>query len=193
MLGYRPLDARRRPVMRGRRAVVVLLAASVALLAPPIFGQQAGSGSPTGGRMKAIMQRMEQAARWWQNPETAGRVGVTPEQIARLDQLAAETQDNRRRAAREYAAAYARFITRLSQPEAGSTVVEDRKRELGEAQSAMFAVSVEHVLAVHEILTQEQWQTLGEVRPGALQVGQMKMRGSGMVRGGDEYPGDRDD
>lgn len=179
--------------MRGKLAFAISFAALVVLVSSPVFAQKAGAGSPARGRMKAVMQRMDQAARWWQNPEIAKQVGVTPEQITRLDHLAAETQKKRRTAAREYAAAYARFISTLSQSGEKTTLIEERKNELGEVQSAMFAVSLDHLLAVHEILTQEQWETLREVRPGALQVGQMRMRGSGVVSGGDSAPGDRSD
>ena len=176
--------------MRGKLACAVMLTALALLVPAPATGQQTGGQNPTRGRMKAMMQRLDQAARWWQNPELAEQVGVTPEQISSLDAMAAESQEKRRAAARAYASAYARLITTLSQPEAKTEAIAERRDELLEAQTAMFAVSVERLLAMHEILTLEQWETLRDIRPGALQIGQVKMRGSGTVSGGETPPGE---
>ena len=169
--------------MRGKLACAVGLTASALLVPAPAAGQQTGGQNPARGRMKAMMQRMDQAARWWQNPELAEQVGVTPEQVESLDGMAAEAQEKRRTAARVYAAAYARLIAALSQPETKAAPVEERTSELEQAQSAMFSVSVERLLTMHEILTHEQWEKLREVRPGALQIGQVKIRGSGTASG----------
>ena len=176
--------------MRRIVAFAVSLAASVVVVSSPVIAQQPGAGSPARGRMKAMMQRMDQAARWWQNPELAEQVGVTPEQIESLDAMAAEAQEQRLTAARAYAATYARLITALSQAEAKTAAIAERRDELLEAQTAMFAVSVERLLAMHEILTYEQWEKLRQVRPGALQIGQARMRGSGTVSSGDTPPGE---
>jgi len=169
--------------MRRIVAFAVSLAASVVVVSSPAIAQQPDAGSPARGRMKAMMQRMDQAARWWQNPELAEQVGVTPEQVESLDAMAAEAQEKRRTAARAYASAYARLITTLSQPEAKTAAIAEQRDELLEAQTAMVGVSVERLLAMHEILTHEQWEKLRDIRPGALQIGQVKMRGSGTVGG----------
>lgn len=169
----------------GFSAVAFLL-----LVATSAGAQQSPPAKKAQPRMRAMMQRAEQASRWWNKQEVAGRVGVTPEQKARLDAASDTSVAATREAARGYAQAYARLMNHLSSSAVDPAAVAAARADLEQANAAALGASVERLLAMREILSGEQWSTLREVQPAAFQIGQMRLRGSGGSAAGD---GDRAD
>jgi len=129
--------------------------------------------------MRAMMQRAEQASRWWNKQDVAAKVGVTAGQKSQLDAIADAAVNTTKEAARSYAQAYARLMSALSASEPKPDAVAAARAELETASSAVLAASVDRLLAMHEVLSPEQWSTLREVQPAAFQIGQARLRGSG--------------
>ena len=168
-----------------RKLIVGLLVTLVGVaVSSPGIAQQVGAGDRGQARMRALMKRADQASRWWNRSEVAEKVGLVAEQKSRLDELADATREVRRAAAASYAANYARFLLALSEGEIDAAELSARRETMEKDWVELFATSVDHLTAVRQVLSPEQWSTLREVQPGAMQLGQMRMRGSG-IRSGD--------
>jgi Spy/CpxP family protein refolding chaperone len=166
-------------IMCQNLCVGALTAVLVLLSSPPVSAQQAPHAAQGQTRMKAIMQRADRASRWWTRPEVAEKVGVTAEQKTRLDELADATRETRRQAAVSYTRSYAGFLNALSQPDNDPAALADARKAMENDWVALFATSVDQLRSVREILTAEQWATLRETVPGAVQLGQARIGGSG--------------
>lgn len=161
------------------RAAIGATVAGLLLAASSTGAQQAPPAKKAPPRMRAIMQRAEQASRWWNKEEVAAKVGVTARQRSQLDAIADAAVNTTKEAARRYAQAYARLMSALSESEPKPDAVAAARVELEEASAAVLAASVDRLLAMREILSGEQWSILREVQPAAFQIGQMRLRGSG--------------
>ena len=176
--------------MRCRAVLGASVAAGLLLAAISAGAQQAPPTTKAQPRMRAMVQRAEQASRWWNKEDVAAKVGVTASQKAELDAIAEAAVTATREAARRYGQAYARLMGALSAPEPSPAAVTASRLELEQASAAVLAASVDRLLAMHEVLSQKQWSTLREVQPAAFQIGQMRLRGSGSSAAGE---GDRVD
>jgi Spy/CpxP family protein refolding chaperone len=156
-----------------------LLVSMIVVMASPAMAQQSGPGGRSQARVKAMMQRADQASRWWNRPELAKKIGLTAEQTSQLEELADETRELRRVAAGSYAASFARFLMALSAVEVDEAKVVARREAMEEDWANLFATAVNQLTAVRDILTAEQWGILREVHPAAMQLGQVRARGSG--------------
>lgn len=165
------------------RAAIGATVAGLLLAASSTGAQQAPPAKKAPPRMRAMMQRVEQASRWWNKEEVAAKVGVTARQKSQLDAIADAAVSTTQEAARRYAQAYARLMSALSESEPKPDAVGAARVELEQASAAVLAASVDRLLAMREILSGEQWSTLREVQPAAFQIGQMRLRGSGSSAG----------
>jgi len=169
--------------MSCRRVLVALVAAGLLLAASSTGAQQGPPVKKAQPRMRAMMQRAEQASRWWHKEDVAAKVGVSASQKVQLDAIADAAVNATREAARLYAQAYARLLSALSASETKPDAVAAARVELEKASSAVLGASVDRLLAMREVLSPEQWSTLREVQPAAFQIGQTRLRGSGSSAG----------
>ncbi|MCU0233391.1 MAG: hypothetical protein MUE90_05090 [Thermoanaerobaculales bacterium] len=167
----------------GCRAVIGATVAGLLLAASSTGAQQAPPAKKAPPRMRAMMQRAEQASRWWNRDEVAAKVGVTAGQKSQLDEMADAAVNATKEAARRYAQAYARLMSALSESEPKPDALAAARLELEQANAAVLAASVDRLLAMRGVLSPQQWSTLREVQPAAFQIGQMRLRGSGSSAG----------
>ncbi len=160
----------------GRKLVFAVMLAMWMLVSLTTAIAQQAKGGNTRGRGQSLMRQMDRAARWWNRPQIADKVGLSDDQKARLDAVADEAEKKRAAASAEFAEAYARYLDALSEVTVDESVIGARRREIEATGASVMAVSVDQLIAVRKTLTPEQWTTLREVVPGALTLGQSRLR-----------------
>ena len=164
----------------GRKLVFSVTLALLVLVPPTTaVAQQAGAAKGR-GRSQSLMRQMDRAARWWNRPQIAEKVGVSDDQKTRLDAAADEAQKERLAASEMFSTVYARYLDALSEATFDRTDIERHRKDVEDASASVMAASLDQLIAVREILTHEQWTTLREVMPSAVRLGQMRTKG---VRG----------
>jgi len=141
--------------------------------------------------VRSLQKRMLRQQAWWKNESTAAEIGLSEEQIQRLDEMADRGRQQVRAVRQRYFAAYRALIEALSSDAASNEIIGEKRGELIETWSALTALGVDQLIEMSEILTEEQWTKLPEVAPRALRLGNVSLRGSGIV--GPEEPAENGD
>jgi Spy/CpxP family protein refolding chaperone len=162
--------------MRRKLVVAAWVATVSVLMSSTAVAQQLGAGRDR-QRMMKLMQRVDQATRWWDRPQVAEQIGISDEQKNLLEAAADEALERRRAASREFSRIYVQLVDALSASEPDHSEIRKLRRDVESSSASLAATSVDHLLAMREILTKEQWSTLRETHPGALRPGQAGIRG----------------
>jgi Spy/CpxP family protein refolding chaperone len=95
------------------------------------------------------------------------RLNLTPEQLTRLREIRRESEQQLRAFTRRVNAARRALDEAIYADEANETLVEDRARELSQAQAALVRLRAETELRVRRVLTAEQLQSFRDLRQRA--------------------------
>jgi Spy/CpxP family protein refolding chaperone len=132
--------------------------------------------------VQSLRQRMMgQQQRWWKNESRAAKIGLSEEQIQSLDEMADRGREQIRPVRQRYAQAYRSLIDRLASDAVDDEAIAAARTELIEAWSEMTSVGVDQLIEMRTILSEEQWEMLPQVAPRAIRLGNMTLRGSGVV------------
>jgi Spy/CpxP family protein refolding chaperone len=134
--------------------------------------------------VQSMRQRMVGQQRWWQNESRAAKVGLSDEQIQSLDEMADRGREQIRPVRQRYAQAYRALIDQLASDAADDEAIAQARTALIEAWSEMTSVGVDQLIEMRTILSEEQWEMLPQAAPRALRLGNMTLRGSGVVSPG---------
>ena len=97
------------------------------------------------------------------------RLNLTPEQRTRLREIRRESEQQLRAFTRRLNAARRALDEAIYADEANETLVEDRARELSQAQAALVRLRAQTELRVRRVLTAEQLQSFRDLRQRARQ------------------------
>lgn len=142
-------------LINGRKAGAALALLLFLLLISPahVFAQE--EGAPAG-----------QADARQQNPEgdLIRQLNLTPDQIDKIKAIREENRDTRRQITQRIRAARIALDRAIYVENADEAVVEQRARELAEAQAAQVSLQARTELRVRRILTPEQLETFRALR-----------------------------
>lgn len=103
------------------------------------------------------------------------RLNLTPEQLTRLREIRRESEQQLRAFTRRLNAARRALDEAIYADEVSETLVEDRARELSQAQAALVRLRAQTELRVRRVLTAEQLQSFRDLRQRA-RLGQRAQR-----------------
>ena len=95
------------------------------------------------------------------------RLNLTPEQLTRLREIRRESEQQLRAFTRRLNAARRALDEAIYADEANDALVEDRARELSQAQAALVRLRAQTELRVRRVLTAEQLQSFRDLRQRA--------------------------
>ena len=95
------------------------------------------------------------------------RLNLTPEQLTRLREIRRESEQQARAFSRRVNAARRALDEAIYADEVNETLVEDRARELSQAQAALVRLRAQTELRVRRVLTAEQLQSFRDLRQRA--------------------------
>lgn len=159
-------------------ALVTIGACGVVVAGPLLAAAQQRQQQP---RVKNVRQRMSGEQRWWKNQAKATELGLSEEQLQKLEEMADLGVENARSARQRYFRAYRGLLTALTEHQPDSPEVAEAKAEAVDAWSAMTSVGIDQMIEMRKILSDEQWQRLPEVVPRALRIGNVSFRGQGTI------------
>jgi len=158
-----------------RLAALCLLLCLPAVLLPSNVGAQEPSGLPPESEAAA-----PRPARQRRRAERAllARLNLTPEQRARLREIRRQSEPEARALTRRLNGARRALDEAVFSDEADEATVEQRARELSDAQAAVVRLRALTELRVRRVLTPEQLQTFRGLRREALRQRLMQRRGA---------------
>lgn len=165
-----------------RRHVVLrnlVLAVGLGILTVPSFA--IAQQQPGGGRRMPTMPQLQRQQRWWQAEATAATLQLSSSQRERLDAVADRFEEQGKKLRSSYMQSYRLFMDTLANYDAGAETIAKQRAAFEAARSALIASSVDQLLETRSILTAEQWAKLPEAAPQALRLGQVSLRGTGVI------------
>jgi Spy/CpxP family protein refolding chaperone len=164
-----------------RVVVVSMLLATVA--GPSLVDAQQRPRKP---KIRTLQQRMLGQQMWWHDESAAAAIGLTNEQLERLDEMADRGRAAARPARQRYFQAYRALVEALSRDEVNEESVAKLRLEVTEAWSELISVGMDQLVEMRKILTEDQWAMLPQEAPRALRLGNVTLRGTGVATPEDE-------
>jgi hypothetical protein len=166
---------------------MVLIAICSAVVSSPLLAgaQQAPDKEAIRKRMQSAMRGPSGQQRWWHDESAAEQIGLSDEQIQRLDQMANNGREKIRPARQQYFRAYRSLIETLNVNAGSTEAIGAARAEFLAAWSEVTAVGADQLIEMRSILTDEQWSRLPEVAPRALRIGNVALRGTGVAAPGE--------
>ena len=135
---------------------------------PPTGQQHEQAGTEVSGQAGRQTQ-------WWQDELILDELALTEDQVRAINELmtvGAGDSSMQRQQERRMALRYLRV---LNQEPYDVALADELSQKLVEALSSENRRRIENVRAIRDILTIEQWTTLWEVAPRALQIGRFRV------------------
>jgi len=145
----------------------VLLIAAGAVLAQCPMGQQGQGDGPKGGAMMGqggMMGGGDQGmgmgkGQWWENPELAQKLGLTAEQIEKIDQMALKHRKDMVKMQADMKIARMEYQD-LLEGNASDSDIRKKSGEIKVLMNKMHDARTEHMLELRKVLTVEQQKKL---------------------------------
>ncbi|HEX8706970.1 MAG TPA: Spy/CpxP family protein refolding chaperone [Pyrinomonadaceae bacterium] len=144
--------------MRARAGMLIGLSLVLALCASRAQAQNAGGGGEGG-------EAPQEAGR--PGADLGGLLGLTPEQIARIQSIREQNKEERQALNQRLRRAQSALDEAIYSENADQAAVEQRARELSEAQAAATRMRALTELSIRRVLTPEQLATLQQIRARA--------------------------
>jgi Spy/CpxP family protein refolding chaperone len=145
-------------------ALLVLLAAACsstyddAPQAPPQRAQRGGMGMRAERAAGAL--DMLPPDQWWRDPQIAGSVNLTSDQVSQLDNLSKTQGDDAARLERDSMVAVRDLRTTLGTDKPSADEITNSANRIKQLRDALFDRQVQLLAAERTLLSQQQWSAL---------------------------------
>lgn len=151
-----------------------------------MWGQQTPQPAQPGGGPPMARGSMQPrlGGKWWDNPETAKRIGLSAEQQKKMDEI---FQQNRLKLIDLTAAMQKEEVVMeglMHDPQIDDAKILPVADRIAEARAELEKTNVRMLLGIRHVLTPEQWTKLEAERP----AGPMPARGGGGMGNGGPPP-----
>lgn len=125
---------------------------------------------------------------WWQDDSIVTKLELSDDQARAVDQLMTEESKNSSQAVERERQLSLRYLRVLSQEPYDVHMVDRLTNQLTEVLTNKHRRRVERLRGLRDILNQDQWTTLWEVAPRALQIGRFRVARGPKISVTDEDP-----
>lgn len=149
-------------------AMVLLMAAGLAWAQCPAQGQGKGDGPRRGdmhGGMKNGGNQDMGRGQWWENPEVVQNLGLSAEQVQKIDQMALKYRKEMVKLQADMKIARMEYQD-VVEKNASDNEIRKKSGELKVLMNKQHDAKTDHMLEVRKVLTAEQQKKLKDKKPG---------------------------